>query len=208
MKRILKRKATEETEDSDSSMEFLVSGVDMEKRRIEIRSYIDANSVSIVSRALIKMAEISHEPIEILLSSGGGSVYDGLGLYDMIRHNPCEIKIIASGQIMSMGFIVFLAGDQRAAMPHTTFMMHSLSYSTPESKIVKHHEVEVNESKRLNNLMLEIMAERTNRTKKYWYRTVLLQDRYFNLTEALELGIIKVPTNKVQNVKKKVQGRR
>lgn len=186
------KKANSEEETVEVTLEWVMSGVDLERRRIEIRSEINEIVTSIITRALMQMSEISLEPITIFLSSPGGDVNQGLAIYDFIRACPCDVHIVASGQIMSMGFIIFLAGDTRVAMPNTRFMMHSLSYSPGETpKIVRNHEIDVLEGKLLNNNMLEIMDERTNRNKRYWYRTVLLQDKYFGVAEAKELGIIK-----------------
>lgn len=196
----LKNNTNSEDSNSGNSMEWLVSGVDFDTRTLELRSEINEMSASFIIRNLIKMNSISHDPITIYFSSPGGDVNQGLAIYDFIKSSPSQINIIASGQIMSMGFIIFLAGHNRIATPNTTFMMHSISYGNSDPKIVKHHEVDVNEAKRLNDVLLNIMGERTYRNKKYWYRTVILQDRFFNVTQAKELGIIK--ENPV--VKKKV----
>lgn len=189
MKNKLKASETEESPQSD--INFLVSGVDIENRIIEIRSMIDENVASVVIRALMVMAtRSSKEPINIMLSSPGGDVYSGLALYDYIKACPCPVHIQGSGLIASMGFVIYLAGDVRTATPNTTFMMHSISYAMVDQKIVRHHEIEVSEAKRVNGLLQGIMAERTNRNKKYWYRTVSLQDRYFTVDEALDIGIM------------------
>ncbi len=191
-----KLKASETEENPQSDINFLVSGVDIDNRIIDIRSMIDENVASVVIRALMVMSTKSNEPINIMLSSAGGSVYDGMSIVDYLIACPCPIHIQGSGLIASMGFMIYLAGDVRTATPNTTFMMHSLSYSMVDQKIVKHHEVEVAEAKRMNSVLQNIMAERTNRNKKYWYRTVSLSDKYFTVEEALEIGIMTKPKGK------------
>jgi ATP-dependent protease ClpP protease subunit len=81
-----------------------------------------------------------------------------------------------------------LAGDQRIAAPHATFMMHSVSYTADGN--TKDHEINVNESKRINNLFLDIAATRTKRSRKWWSRSILSHDRYFNHQEAQEIGVL------------------
>lgn len=206
------KRASEDNEENEVSMNWLMSGVDFQNRRIDIRSEINEVVAAIIIRAVTRMQELSSEPITINLSSPGGDVLEGLAIYDCLRESPCQIIIKASGKIMSMGFIIFLAGDVRLATPNTSFMMHSISYATGDSaKIVRHHEVDLIESKRLNNVLLEIMGSRTSRNKKWWYRTVILQDRYFSVAEAQEFGVLslpkpvrKKPVRKVKNVRKKV----
>lgn len=195
-----KRKASEEIDQLPEDLDYILSGVDFDSRRIEIRGEVNEGMASVITRSLLKMSEKSTEPIELYLSSPGGDAYEGLAIYDAIMACPCDIHIIASGKIMSAAFIIFLAGDVRIAAPHTTFMMHSVSYGVEGT--VKSHEVQVNEGKRINNVFLDIMATRTNRNKKYWYRTILNVDKYLNVQEAIEVGIIKQqvsqrPTKKV-----------
>lgn len=198
-KLIKKTKATEEQDVEIEGFDYIASGVDLESRRIEYRGEVNELMSSIITRALLKLSEKSSDPIEFYFSSSGGDVYEGLAVYDAIMACPCDVHIIASGKIMSAGFIIFLAGDVRIAAPHTTFMMHSVSYD-PGNGIVKSHEVQVNEGKRINNVFLDIMAARTNRNKKFWYRTILNQDKYLNLQDATEVGIIKL-----QQVKKPIK---
>lgn len=210
-KKLILKKATQDVEEvQEQDLDLLMTGVDIQNRTIEIRAEVNEVMASIVSRALLTMASISNEDIYIYLSSPGGSVYDGLAIYDFIRICPCDVHIIASGPIMSMGFIIFLAGDTRRALPNTTFMMHSLSYSPGETpKIVRNHEVDVIEGKRVNNILMDIMAQRTKQAKKYWYRKILHTDFYLGVEEAKQLGVIYTPepikkSKKVKNVRKKV----
>lgn len=192
-----------ELESNNETIEWLVSGVDLDSRRIELRGEVNENMSSIIIRSLLKMSEKSSDPIEIYLSSHGGDAYEGLAIFDAILACPCDIHIIASGKIMSAAFIIFLAGDIRIASPNTTFMMHSVSYGIEGTVKSREHEVQVIEGKRINNVFLDIMANRTNRNKKYWYRTILNVDKYLTVAEAVELGIIK--ESKQNNLKKGIK---
>lgn len=188
----VKKASADTVSDSDmrlqSTLNWLINGVDVENRRIEMRGEVGEGMASYITRALIKLSEISHDPIEIYFSSPGGSVHQGLAIYDAITSCPCDIHMIASGEIMSMGFIIFLAGDKRLAAKHARFMMHSVSYGA--EGITKDHEIQVNEAKLMNTTHLEILAKRTKRDKKYWYRSILSHDKYMGVEEAIALGVI------------------
>lgn len=205
---MLKKKILNEDEsvelEAAPDLEWLMTGVDIENRRIEIRSEVNEAMASVIVRSLLKMSSINLEPIQIYLSSFGGDAYEGLAIYDALRACPCDIHIIASGKIMSAAFLVFLAGDVREASPSTTFMMHSASYVS--DGIVKNHEVQVNEGKRLNNMFLEIAQQRTKQNKKFWYRKILNQDYYFGVDEATQIGVLYTPVPKV--VKGKPNGKK
>lgn len=198
-------KATAEKQDNsimENHLNWLINGIDLENRRIEMRGEVGDSMASYVTRNLLKMSQLSQEPIEIYISSPGGSVSAGLAIYDAIRACPCDVHMIASGEIMSMGFIIFLAGDKRIAAPHTRFMMHSISYGT--EGITKDHEIQVNEAKSMNNANLEIMAKRTKRDKKWWARTILSHDKFMGTEEAMALGVVNASSSPVVVAKPKV----
>lgn len=178
----------------DNAMSWLTHGVDFESRRIHLDGDVNEYMSSIVIRALVKMTEISNAPIEVYLSSYGGDAYAGLAIYDAIRACPCDIIMYANGKIMSSGLIIFLAGDRRFAAEHTTFMAHAVSSSTDGK--VKDQEIDVNEAKRINNVMLDLLQLRTKRNKKFWYRSILSHDKYFTVAEAKEMGVVTVGVQK------------
>lgn len=173
----------------EAQLAWLTVGVDFENRKIQINHEVDENMASFIIRALIKLSELSNDPIELHFTSPGGEVYHGLAIYDAIRACPCDVHIIASGYAMSCGFIIFLAGDRRSALPNTRFMMHSVRFASDESN-VKSQEISVSEAKQINELFLDIMTERTKRPKTWWRRMVVSHDKYFNVTEAKEIGLL------------------
>lgn len=176
-------------------------GIDLESRRIDVDTEVDETMASIIVRSLLKMSELSKDPIELYLSTFGGDAYSAMKIYDAITACDCDVHIIASGKIMSAGFIIFLAGDQRTAAPHTAFMMHSISYES-EGK-VKDQEISVIEAKRLNNIFLDILAQRTNKNKKYWYRKLNGPDQYMDVAQAKECGVIPQPKVSIKKGNKK-----
>lgn len=178
---------------------WLTMGIDLESRRIQLDMEVSDVMASLVIRALLKMGDISNEPIEIYLSSYGGEIYSGLAIYDAIRASPCDVVIYANGKIMSAGTIIYLAGDVRIAAKHTTFMMHSAS-SGAEGKI-KDMEIDVQEGKRLNGVILDILAERTKMKKNWWYRKILSHDSYFDVNQAKEWGLISQEKGVSKNVR-------
>lgn len=185
----------------ESAQAWLNLGIDIEARRIHVNLHVDEAMMSIVLRGLIKMSDISNDPIELHLSSYGGDIYDGLAIYDAIMSCPCDVVIRATGKIMSAGLLIFLAGDYRVASEHTTFMAHAVS-SGIEGK-VRDVEIGVNEMKRLNKLMMNILSQRTKRPVAFWEKISLSHDKYFDLTEAKEVGIITNINTVKKNLKKR-----
>ena len=129
-------------------------------------------------------------PIQLILNSAGGNVYDGMGIIDAIEQSITPIHIIVLGQAQSMGFAIATCGTYRYASKRTTFMYHECSWEMGHEKM-QAHEQELLESKRLWNLYDEIIITNTNipektllsvrKQRKEWYMTA---------EEALELGVI------------------
>jgi ATP-dependent Clp protease protease subunit len=68
------------------------------------------------------------EQVHLLLSTPGGSVMHGMNLYNVMRAMPFRITTHNVGNVDSIGNAVFLAGEQRYACPHTTFMFHGVGF--------------------------------------------------------------------------------
>jgi ATP-dependent Clp protease protease subunit len=70
--------------------------------------------------------EYKREPINLLVNTNGGTVYDGFALVAAMDISKTPIHTICLGKAMSMGFIVFAAGHKRFAHPFATFMYHQI----------------------------------------------------------------------------------
>jgi len=174
---------------SFESIEFYIQhGIDVEKRRITLDEEVDEYSIGWAFRGMQIMLDKSEDPIDIYISSFGGSVYDGLSLIGFIRRCPALVRTHAMGKIMSMAFLIYLAGHERYSDEFSTFMNHSIS-SMAWGKLHE-METEVNECKRLEELSLGLLEEYTFKDKKWWKRQSKYEDKYFDKTKAVELGIV------------------
>jgi ATP-dependent Clp protease protease subunit len=110
-------------------------------------------------------------------------------LYDAIKNSKTEVDITCFGKIMSMGIVILLAAKNRKAYRNTTFMIHELSGGFI-GKIADMEE-SVDESKRLNNILFDIIEKETNITKsKLMDIYERKKDWFITAEEALELGLI------------------
>lgn len=158
----------------------------------------DAN-VEMMSRLgdEIKQAYIKNNKfpdITLYISCPGGSVYEGLGLYDYIQHinNNTEhhIRIVCQGLVASMATIVCLASEDRVATKNTSFLIHSLA----DIAYGKLQDIEDNlvECHRLNEITNNIYLKHTNLSKeKLQGVDKYKKDWWFGADKALELGLIK-----------------
>jgi len=160
--------------------------------------YDDISSESICrATVMIKkmLTESIKKPIEIVLSTEGGECYTGLAFYDFLRTCPCQVTIIGTGIIASMGLIIFLAGDHRVVTEHTRIMSHQVS--TDISGKLTDMEIDLKETKTIDDIMLKIVAERTNQSVSKLKKEVKTGDKWMSAEQAkLEGYVHKIVKNK------------
>ena len=128
-------------------------------------------------------------PIELYLSTQGGTCYDGIALYDVIKASNTPIEIICSGKIMSMGVIVALGAKVRKAYRNTTFMIHQVQGLSIGS--LREMEDTLSEVSRINTMLFQIIQNNTKITEAQ-LNDVLnnKKDWFLTADEALNLGIL------------------
>ena len=64
--------------------------------------------------------------LTILINSPGGSVTDGLAIYDTINMLRCQVRTICVGLAASMGAFLLSSGSKgmRLALPHSEILIH------------------------------------------------------------------------------------
>lgn len=128
-------------------------------------------------------------PIELYLSTQGGTCYDGIALYDVIEASNTPIETICSGKIMSMGVIVALGANVRKAYKNTTFMIHQVQGLTIGS--LREMEDTLSEVSRINTMLFQIIRDNTKITEEQ-LNDVLnnKKDWFLTADEALSQGIL------------------
>lgn len=122
--------------------------------------------------------------ITMYINSPGGSVTDGLALYDVMKGISCPIRTVCVGMAASMGSLLFAAGNERDILPHAKVMIHD-----PLTTGIKGNALSVEEaSKRLmetREITASILAEHTGHSIEEVYEKTKT-DSYFNAQEAVD----------------------
>jgi ATP-dependent Clp protease, protease subunit len=101
--------------------------------------------------------------IYLMMSTPGGSVMNGLNLYNVLRALPIKLITHNVGNVDSIGNAIFLAGEERYACPHSTFMFHGVGFDVVSPMRFE----EKNLRERLNSILADqdrigsIIKERT-----------------------------------------------
>ena len=93
---------------------------------IGFNATIDSNNANQLLGASYKLIAEHHlDRICYLFSTQGGSVADGILLYNSMKVLPVETTIYNMGNVNSIGNAVFLACQIRFTCPHSTFMFNN-----------------------------------------------------------------------------------
>ena len=129
--------------------------------------------------------------MEIVFHSPGGSVIDGMALFDYIlglRADGHHITTVARGYAASMAGILLQAGNVRRMGPESYLLIHEVSFGA--SGKIGEVEDEVKFIKMIQARVLTIFAERSTLTKKQIQARWSRQDWWIDSDAALKLGLI------------------
>ncbi len=102
----------------------------LRERIVFLGSQVDQVTANrICSELLLLEAEDADKDISLYINSPGGSVTDGLAIYDTMQYVSCDIRTICLGMAASMAQVLLCAGTpgKRFALPHSRILMHQPS---------------------------------------------------------------------------------
>lgn len=99
----------------------------MMDRLIFLGTGIDDYVANIVVAQLLYLENANpKKDVSMYINSPGGSVYAGLGIYDVMQYIQPDVGTVCTGMAASMGAVLLNAGHtgKRAALPHSRVMIH------------------------------------------------------------------------------------
>jgi ATP-dependent Clp protease protease subunit len=134
----------------------------LKDRIIFLGEEVNEHTANIVVAQLIHLAdEDPKKDIKLYINSPGGSVYDGLAIYDTIQYIAPDVQTIGIGLQASMGAFLLSSGTKgkRFALPSSRIMIHQPSSGT-QGKITD-QEITLKEGIFLKKMLNEILAKNT-----------------------------------------------
>ena len=113
--------------DGQEHISDLESALFVRDRTIWLNQEIDSQTARLIVGQLAYLDGRGDEDITLRIDSPGGSVYDGLMIYDAIRYNTrCDVRTVATGIAASMGAFLLAAGTKgkRFATVNAMIMIH------------------------------------------------------------------------------------
>ena len=135
---------------------------------------------------------IEYKPIEMIISSYGGSAADMFSVYDTMRdvRQRCDIETQGLGKIMSAATLLLAAGTKgkRKIGKHCRVMIHGVI--SGQHGHISDLENEMEEAKWTQGQYVKALAAETNMTEKYIKKLIDKKvNIYLDAEDAVDLGI-------------------
>ena len=162
----------------------------LRERIVFLGETVTAESANrIVAQLLFLEAEDPDKDIYLYINSPGGSVYDGLGIFDTMQHIKPDVHTVCVGLAASMGAFLLCAGTKgkRSSLTHSRIMIHQpLGGARGQASDIR---IQADEILYLKKKLNQELADRTGQPLE---RVEEDTDRDFFMSpaEAVEYGLI------------------
>lgn len=150
-------------------------------------NHVTANLV--VAQLLFLEAEDPDKDIMLYINSPGGSISDGMAIYDTMQYIKADVSTICMGMAASMGAFLLAGGakGKRFALPNAEIMIHQplggAKGQATDIQIQAEHIMRIKE--RMNRMLSDFTGQPLERVKQDVER-----DNYMTAEQAKEYGLI------------------
>lgn len=151
---------------------------------------VNATTASLVVAQLLYLeAQDPDKDIQLYINSPGGSVTDGMAIYDTMQYVKCDVSTICIGMAASMGAFLLSSGakGKRIALPNAEIMIHQPAAGT-QGKVTD-MEIDVERFLKIKERMNRMLAENTGKTVEEIKRDTE-RDHWFSAEEAKDYGLV------------------
>lgn len=162
-------------------------------RIILLHDEVNSATASVVVAQLLYLeGQDPDKDISLYINSPGGSVSDGMAIYDTMQYIKCDVSTICTGLAASMGAFLLSSGakGKRYALPNSEIMIHQpLISGGGISGQVTDIQIRSKYLQRTKDRLNRILSENTGKD----YETVCQdteRDNFMTAEEALQYGLI------------------
>ncbi|MBQ0029713.1 MAG: ATP-dependent Clp endopeptidase proteolytic subunit ClpP [Bacteroidales bacterium] len=164
----------------------------MMDRIIFLGSEVDAYTANVIQAQLLFLdTSDPGKDISIYINSPGGSVYDGLGIYDTMQFIGSDVSTICTGMAASMASVLLVAGakGKRSALKHSRVLIHQPMGGVAPGTQATDMEITTREIVKLKKELYDIISEHSGQA----YEKIAAdaeRDYWLTAAEAKEYGMI------------------
>ncbi len=160
-------------------------------RIVMLHDEVNATTASlVVAQLLFLEGQDADKDIQLYINSPGGSITDGMAIYDTMQYIKCDVSTICMGMAASMGAFLLAAGTKgkRICLPNSEVMIHQPSGGTGRAQasdidIVAKHIIYIKD--KMNHMLADMTGQPFEKIVQDTDR-----DNYMTAQEALEYGIV------------------
>ena len=175
---------------SDGERAFDIYSRLLNERIIFLGEEVNEPTANIVVAQLLHLAQVDPEAdVSLYINSPGGSVYDGLAIYDTMNFIKPDVATYGIGLQASMGAFLLSSGakGKRFCLPHAKVMIHQPSSGTRGK--VTDMEIDLKETLEMKEMLAKIMAKNTGQ-KLAKIKADMERDYWMKPEEAVAYGLI------------------
>lgn len=155
--------------------------------RAVVDLYDEIGFMGVTASQFVKdLRAIKASTIELRVNSPGGSIVDGLAIYNALRDHPARVDTVVDGIAASAASWVMLAGDSVTMNRHSQVMIHDGMGLTLGS--ASDHREAADLLDRLSDNIAAIYASRAGGTAAQW-RAAMTAETWYSAAEAVAAGL-------------------
>ena len=149
----------------------------------------DASASLVVAQMLYLEGQDPDKDIQLYINSPGGSVTDGMAIYDTMQYIKCDVSTICIGMAASMGAFLLSSGakGKRLALPNAEIMIHQPSAGTQGQ--ITDMAIHLKRLEIIKKRMNQILADNTGKNVAE-VTAACERDNFMSAEEAKEFGLI------------------
>ena len=163
----------------------------LRERIVFLGSQVDQDTANrICAELLLLEAEDRDRDISLYINSPGGSVTDGLAIYDTMQYVNCDVRTICVGMAASMGQFLLCAGTpgKRFSLPHSRILMHQVAMGGMQGQ-ASDIAIQAEQIGYMKRQLIELISLHTGQTAGQ-IEADSDRDRWFTPQQALDYGFI------------------
>ena len=152
----------------------------------QIDSYV---TNSIIAQLLFLQMEDPKKDVHVYINSPGGSVSDGMAIYDTLKFMECDVTTYCIGMAASMGVVLLASGTKgkRFALPNSRVMIHQPSGGAQGQ--ASDISISAKEILRWRHTINDILSQHSGKSIEQLEKDSD-RDYYMSAEEAKEYGIV------------------
>ena len=162
----------------------------LKERIIFLNGEINSNSANIVVAQLLHLQEEDpNKDITMYINSPGGSIIDGLAIYDTMNFISCDVSTVCVGVCASMGAIILSSGTKgkRYALENSEILIHQASSGTQGT--VADMTIDMQHAINMNEKTKKILVKNTNQSYEKITNDIN-RDYWLTSEQAVQYGLI------------------